>query len=155
MRITKKFAGASCIGKQVFQPADTVNDGYNRELEELEALRVIFYRRVCDRTGSIPTASSSSSGPSSRKYSLTPEDALDGDTSSAASSFSTTNSNPRLSVKFMREDRDGDVTSSRHRSSDKDGNIRSRLTSQSLPFDHGLSSSSLLGLSLVQESLQA
>ena len=56
MRISKKFAGASCIGKQVFQPIDVVNDGYAHELDELDMLRLLFHRRVCEGTGIIPLA---------------------------------------------------------------------------------------------------
>lgn len=136
MRITKKFAGASCIGKQVFQPTEVFSDGYARELEELEGLRVVFYRRVCDRSGSVPVASgsgSSSGGALSRRHSFSPDDAMDGDTSSAASSFSTnnSNSNSRLGVKFMRDERDGDVASSRHRNEKENGAGRGRSGSGS------------------------
>lgn len=53
MRITKKFAGASCIGKQVYQPSEEMlsSDHSQLEIEELSVLEVSFYRRVGDRTG--------------------------------------------------------------------------------------------------------
>ena len=51
MRITKKFAGASCIGKQVFTPASefktSVNQGEQKRLEqELHVLQDAFQRRL-------------------------------------------------------------------------------------------------------------
>lgn len=51
MRITKKFAGASCIGKQVFQPSDSLLTERFDEIEELEGLEVLFFHRVGDRSG--------------------------------------------------------------------------------------------------------
>ena len=58
MRITKKFAGASCIGKQVYQPSEEMlsSDHSQLEIEELSVLEVSFYRRVGDRTnpGNLP-----------------------------------------------------------------------------------------------------
>lgn len=53
MRITKKFAGASCIGKQVYQPCDELFAGEHSqiEIEELGVLETSFYRRVGDRSG--------------------------------------------------------------------------------------------------------
>ena len=53
MRITKKFAGASCIGKQVYQPSEEMlsSDHSQLEIEELSVLKESFYRRVGDRTG--------------------------------------------------------------------------------------------------------
>lgn len=55
MRITKKFAGASCIGKQVYQPSENLFTGENSqiEIEELGVLENSFYRRVGDRSGLI------------------------------------------------------------------------------------------------------
>jgi hypothetical protein len=51
MRITKKFAGASCIGKQVFQPCDGMSTDHSElEIEELHVLEVSYYRRVGDRS---------------------------------------------------------------------------------------------------------
>lgn len=54
MRITKKFAGASCIGKQVFQPSDCM---YIEEralgVKELEILEKSFLNRVENRSGII------------------------------------------------------------------------------------------------------
>ena len=52
MRITKKFAGASCIGKQVFQPCDETFSGEHSqpEIEELLVLEETFYCRVGDRS---------------------------------------------------------------------------------------------------------
>ena len=114
MRITKKFAGASCIGKQVFQPVSERDGVYDPELDDLETLRVIFHRRIRERSGSLASSASSSVAPS-RRYSFTPEDTLDFDASSAASSFSTTNSNSRVATKFMRDDRDADVSAPRSR----------------------------------------
>jgi hypothetical protein len=49
MRITKKYAGASCIGKQVFQPCEKfmLSIGTaNIELQELEALEQMFLQRL-------------------------------------------------------------------------------------------------------------
>lgn len=52
MRITKKFAGASCIGKQVFQPSGALLSDRSDEIEELEGLETLFFHRVGDRSGS-------------------------------------------------------------------------------------------------------
>ena len=67
MRITKKFAGASCIGKQVYQPSDDLFTGENSqiEIEELGVLENSFYRRVGDRSGLI-------SCPKIKKFTLNP-----------------------------------------------------------------------------------
>jgi hypothetical protein len=49
MRITKKFAGASCIGKQVFQPSDTTSSNsttLKRVEEELSDLEKSFLKRL-------------------------------------------------------------------------------------------------------------
>lgn len=52
MRITKKFAGASCIGKQVFQPAEgLLFSERSEEIQELEGLETLFLFRVGDRSG--------------------------------------------------------------------------------------------------------
>ena len=51
MRITKKFAGASCIGKQVFQPSEGLLADRSEEIQELEVLETLFYHRVGDRSG--------------------------------------------------------------------------------------------------------
>jgi len=53
MRITKKFAGASCIGKQVFQPCE--NTQSNMEIigkidEELKDLEVSFLDRLANKS---------------------------------------------------------------------------------------------------------
>ena len=50
MRITKKFAGASCIGKQVFQPSEGLQAERSDEIQELDVLETLFYHRVGDRT---------------------------------------------------------------------------------------------------------
>lgn len=54
MRITKKFAGASCIGKQVYQPAD--ESSYNKAMltkieEELKELQRLFLKRLFSKSG--------------------------------------------------------------------------------------------------------
>ena len=51
MRITKKFAGASCIGKQVFQPSEGLLSDRSEEIDELEGLETLFFHRVGDRSG--------------------------------------------------------------------------------------------------------
>lgn len=51
MRITKKFAGASCIGKQVFQPSEGLLAERSEEIQELEGLETLFFFRVGDRSG--------------------------------------------------------------------------------------------------------
>jgi hypothetical protein len=50
MRITKKFAGASCIGKQVFQPSESLQGERSDEIQELDVLETLFYHRVGDRS---------------------------------------------------------------------------------------------------------
>mmetsp|Transcript_32482 Transcript_32482/g.30962 ORF Transcript_32482/g.30962 Transcript_32482/m.30962 type:complete len:459 (-) Transcript_32482:267-1643(-) len=50
MRITKKFAGASCIGKQVFQPTGALSgQDCSSEIDELKLLERSFYLRVGDK----------------------------------------------------------------------------------------------------------
>jgi hypothetical protein len=55
MRITKKYAGASCIGKQVFQPSDefcsspSISEKIEKELKDLECK---FVRRLFSKSGS-------------------------------------------------------------------------------------------------------
>ena len=52
MRITKKFAGASCIGKQVFQPSDPMDEGeLAAAQEELLRLEHAFVSRLRGRSG--------------------------------------------------------------------------------------------------------
>ena len=48
MRITKKFAGSSCIGKQVFNGGDTIIDDVKRKeiQEELKALEKCFMSKI-------------------------------------------------------------------------------------------------------------
>ena len=48
MRITKKFAGSSCIGKQVFTGGDGVIDETKRKeiQEELKALEKSFMSKI-------------------------------------------------------------------------------------------------------------
>ena len=53
MRITKKFAGASCIGKQVYQPSEDVDlDDLRFADEELNKLEAIFLARLNGKAGS-------------------------------------------------------------------------------------------------------
>ena len=113
MRITKKFAGASCIGKQVFQPVDGLSSGYTKELDELEMLKPCFHRRVCDRFGAL--LPNDKIMPVRRPSMLSLDDNTDADTSSAASSFSSQSSPQQLTFKFMRDGTDSDVVSSRSR----------------------------------------
>ena len=114
MRITKKFAGASCIGKQVFQQADDVHYGEEeKELCELESLRVVFHRRVFGVVGPAPSAPS-------RRPSYTFDDSYEGDTSCVSSAYSALHLSNRsasttTSSKYMRDERDGDILSSRSR----------------------------------------
>ena len=49
MRITKKYAGNNCIGKQIFQPTDDtfhIKDITSIEFEELRVLETSFYKRI-------------------------------------------------------------------------------------------------------------
>ena len=116
MRVTKKFAGASSIGKQVFQPIDADKDGYAHELDELDMLRVLFHRRVCD-----PTEPYSTSLPQHTNFHRKPsvlsfnDESVDGDYTDTLSSAS--GSYGPNSTKFMRRERDKDVITSRLSSS--------------------------------------
>ena len=50
MRITKKFAGASCIGKQVFTPCGDTSPAEQEKLNrELNVLRDAFINRLNNR----------------------------------------------------------------------------------------------------------
>jgi hypothetical protein len=46
MRITKKYAGASCIGKQVFQLADNYYEVFQENERELQRLEALFLARI-------------------------------------------------------------------------------------------------------------
>ena len=46
MRITKKYAGASCIGKQVFQLADNYYECFQENERELQRLETLFLARI-------------------------------------------------------------------------------------------------------------
>jgi hypothetical protein len=46
MRITKKYAGASCIGKQVFQLADNYYEAFQENERELQRLETLFLARI-------------------------------------------------------------------------------------------------------------
>jgi len=65
MRITKKFAGASCIGKQVFQPCDQTSpdsiDEMKRAEEELSRLEQTFIERLAYKGTPVSTQTSTSS----------------------------------------------------------------------------------------------
>ena len=53
MRITKKFAGASCIGKQIFQPTEDIDESELRYAEEeLNKLEAAFLSRLHGKSGS-------------------------------------------------------------------------------------------------------
>lgn len=52
MRITKKYAGASCIGKQVFQLADNYYEVFQENERELQRLEALFLARINGKTGS-------------------------------------------------------------------------------------------------------
>jgi len=65
MRITKKFAGASCIGKQVFTPCDDYNLNFAAIQEnefELQRLETLFLMRINAKSGSSGLSSSSKRG---------------------------------------------------------------------------------------------
>jgi hypothetical protein len=52
MRITKKYAGASCIGKQVFQASEDVDQADVRFAEEeLNKLEAAFLNRLHGKAG--------------------------------------------------------------------------------------------------------
>lgn len=60
MRITKKFAGASCIGKQVYQSCEestASTSTLTRIEEELKGLQLIFLKRLWNKSGGSSTAS--------------------------------------------------------------------------------------------------
>lgn len=52
MRITKKYAGASCIGKQVFQLADNYYEVFQENERELQRLEALFLARINGKAGS-------------------------------------------------------------------------------------------------------
>ena len=61
MRITKKFSGASCIGKQVYQPsADLAANrvDFASIEEELKELERTFLKRLFSKFGIMPSSSS-------------------------------------------------------------------------------------------------
>ena len=102
MRITKKFAGASCIGKQVFTPSDVIPESQKGELNELESLRINFMRRIYDRSASSTFGHSFSSA--NLNQSQSPRD---GETSTSTSS-----------TRRQRSDT-GEMSSDRERSNDQ------------------------------------
>lgn len=54
MRITKKFSGASCIGKQAYQPCEDLlssKDGFESIEGELKELEKIFLKRLFSKCG--------------------------------------------------------------------------------------------------------
>ena len=60
MRITKKFAGASCIGKQVYQSCEesiASKSTLSRIEEELKELQQIFLKRLWNKSGGSSTNS--------------------------------------------------------------------------------------------------
>lgn len=53
MRITKKYAGASCIGKQVFQLAENYHEVYEENERELQRLEGLFLARISGKAGGL------------------------------------------------------------------------------------------------------
>jgi hypothetical protein len=71
MRITKKFAGATSIGKVVYQPADLYNDSKRHddsfEMEELKRLEIIFLEKLHGKDGEYMKSSSRTSSRDNRE----------------------------------------------------------------------------------------
>ena len=53
MRITKKYAGASCIGKQVFQLCDNYYECFQENERELQRLENLFLIRINGKGGGL------------------------------------------------------------------------------------------------------
>ncbi|TYZ64182.1 hypothetical protein PybrP1_006329 [[Pythium] brassicae (nom. inval.)] len=98
MRITKKFTGVECIGKQVFRPCHATPESRVRMMQaqlELVALEAAFVKKLKENREEVPGAaddndcsSAAESGPAARPARGSSSDEDDGFTSDSSSSSS-------------------------------------------------------------------
>lgn len=89
MRITKKYAGASCIGKQVFQLCDHYYECFQENERELQRLESLFLVRINGKGGGLSTKRGGSDAPPVPHQSIYETSNLDLSTSTSSSSAAT------------------------------------------------------------------